>query len=62
LTNALHGNLHRLSEKNLKKLINYYVTGTLSLPDHYLLLNEIIGPKAMSKVLVIPKNMNTAVR
>ena len=42
LMNALHGNLHRLSEKSLRKLVNYYITGTLSLQDHYLLLNEII--------------------
>jgi hypothetical protein len=60
LMNALHGNLHRLSEKGLNKLLNYYITGTLSLPDHYSLLNEIIGPKAMSKALVVPKNTNTA--
>ena len=51
LMNALHGNLNRLSEKNLKRLVNYYATGILSLPDQYLILNEIIGPKAMSLVL-----------
>jgi len=44
LMNALHGNLHQLSDKSLKKLINYYVTGILTLPDQYLCLNEIIGP------------------
>jgi hypothetical protein len=51
LMNALHGNLNRLSEKNLRRLIKYYATGILSLPDQYLILNEIIGPKAMSLVL-----------
>ena len=51
LMNALHGNLNRLSEQNWKKLLNYYATGILSLPDQYLILNEIIGPKAMSLVL-----------
>ena len=54
LMNALHSNLHRLSDKSFEKLINYYATGTLSLPDQYLCLNEIIGPKAMSKALHLP--------
>ena len=51
LMNALHGNLNRLSEKNWKSLVKYYETGILSLQDQYLILNEIIGPKAMSLVL-----------
>tara|TARA_R100001086_G_scaffold224224_1_gene142161 strand:- start:327 stop:539 length:213 start_codon:yes stop_codon:yes gene_type:complete len=54
LMNALHGNLNQLSDKSLKKLIGYFATGSLSLPDHYLLLSEIIGPKAMLKVLKVP--------
>jgi hypothetical protein len=51
LMNALHGNLNLLSEKNLKRLVKYFETGILSLQDQYLILNEIIGPKAMSLVL-----------
>jgi len=48
--NALHGNLHRLSEQNLKKLINYYVTGTLSSTDQALLLKQITEDTGMSKI------------
>ena len=51
LMNALHGNLNRLSEQSWKTLLNYFETGTLLLQDQYLILNEIIGPKAMSLVL-----------
>jgi hypothetical protein len=51
LMKELHGNLHKLSKESFKKLTNYYATGTLSLKDQYLLLSEIIGPKAMSKAL-----------
>ena len=47
LMNALHGNLSQLSEKNWKSLLKYFETGILSLQDQYLILNEIIGPKAM---------------
>ena len=47
LMNALHGNLNRLSERNWKKLLKYFETGTLLLQDQYSILNEIIGPKAM---------------
>ena len=41
LTQRLHGNLHLLSEQNLKKLINYYATGTLTSSDRNSLLKEI---------------------
>ena len=51
---SLDGNLNLLSDESMKKLVRYYETGTLSLADHYLLLNEIIGPKAMSLVLHLP--------
>jgi hypothetical protein len=51
LMNALHGNLSRISVENWKSLLKYFETGTLSLQDQYLLLNEIIGPKAFSLVL-----------
>ena len=51
LMNALHGNLNRLSERNWKKLLTYFETGTLLLQDQYSILNEIIGPKAMSLAL-----------
>ena len=51
LMNALHGNLNRLSEQSWKTLLKYFETGTLLLQDQYLILNEIIGPKAMSLVL-----------
>ena len=54
LMSELHGNLHKLSDESFKKLVNYFATNTLSLPDHYSLLNEIIGPKAMLKVLKLP--------
>ena len=55
LMNALHGNLNRLSEKNFKKLLTYYETGTLSLADHYLLLSEIIGPEVFSLAVRVPE-------
>jgi hypothetical protein len=51
---ALHGNLNKLSEESWKKLLQYFETGTLSLPDHYLLLNEITGPKVMLRALKVP--------
>jgi hypothetical protein len=51
LMNALHGNLNRLSERSLRNLVEYFATGILSLQDQYLILNEIIGPKAMSLAL-----------
>jgi len=54
LMSELHSSLHKLSDESFKKLVNYYATNTLSLRDHYLLLNEIIGPKAMLKVLKLP--------
>jgi hypothetical protein len=41
LMSALHGNLHRLSDQSLKKLINYYATSTLTSRDRNLLLKEI---------------------
>ena len=41
LMNKLHGNLHLLSEDNLKILVNYYVTGILSSSDQALLLKSI---------------------
>ena len=59
LMNALHGNLNRLSEKNWKSLVKYYETGILSLQDQYLILNEIIGPKAMSLVLKASDSKNS---
>ena len=54
LMNELHGNLHKLSDESFKKLVNYYATNTLTLRDHYSLLNEIIGPKVMLKALKLP--------
>ena len=56
LMKNLHGNLNLLSDESMKKLLGYYSTGTLSLKDHYLLLNELIGPKAMSLVLHLPNS------
>ena len=58
LMNALHGNLNRLSAKNWKSLVKYFETGILSLQDQYLILNEIIGPKAMSLVLKASDSKN----
>ena len=51
LTRELHSNLHKLSEKNFRKLVNYFATNTLSLRDQYSLLSDLIGPQAMSKTL-----------
>lgn len=42
----LHGNLHLLSELNLRLLIHYFENGTLSSQDRDLLLNEITKAKA----------------
>ena len=50
LMNELHGNLHQLSELNLKTLIHYYESGTLSSQDRDSLLNEITKAKATSQV------------
>ena len=50
LIRALHGNLHRLSEKNYEKLKRYYAGDTLSLEDQNSLLNEITAVKDMSRV------------
>jgi len=58
LMNALHGNLNLLSEKSMKKLLNYFETGTLSLQDQYLLLKEIIGLEAYTRVLQVPDLKN----
>ena len=58
LINELHGNLNRLSDPSMKKLLGYFETGTLTLQDQYLLLNEIIGPKAMLKELHLPDLKN----
>ena len=41
LTNALHGNLHRLSELNLRALIHYYESGFLSSQDRSSLLKDL---------------------
>tara|TARA_R110002012_G_scaffold198116_1_gene366855 strand:- start:55 stop:210 length:156 start_codon:yes stop_codon:yes gene_type:complete len=46
LTAALHSNLHRLSKKNLKRLIKYYATGILSSRARRKLLKEITKHKA----------------
>jgi hypothetical protein len=54
LMSALHGNLNKLSDKNWKKLLQYFETGTLTLPAHYSILSEIIGLKATSLVLKVP--------
>ena len=54
LMNNLHNNLNKLSEESMKKLVSYFETGTLSLKDHYLLLNEIIGPEVFSRQLHLP--------
>jgi hypothetical protein len=58
LMKALHGNLNLLSDKSMKKLVNYYATGILTLADQYLLLNEIIGPEAFTLVLHSPNSRN----
>lgn len=51
LMNKLHGNLHLLSEDNLKRLVNYYVTGILSSTDQALLLKQITDDTDMSKTV-----------
>ena len=50
LIRALHGNLHRLSDKSYEKLKRYYAGDTLSLEDQNSLLNEITAAKDMSRV------------
>jgi hypothetical protein len=52
LMNLLHGNLNRLSEENLKSLINYYATGILTWQERSSLLGDLTKPKDTSKVLL----------
>ena len=49
LTQKLHGNLHLLSELNLKALLHYFENGTLSSQDRDSLLNEITKREATSQ-------------
>ena len=48
LMSQLHGNLNLLSGKSFQKLLTYVETGTLSLQDQSLLLNEITEQKVIS--------------
>ena len=47
LMSELHGSLHRLSKKSMKKLSKYYETGTLKSKARNSLLKEITEHKAM---------------
>ena len=49
LMRELHGSLHRLSERNWRRLKGYYETGILSSLDQSSLLSEITKHKVMSK-------------
>ena len=49
LMKALHGNLHVLSELNLKALLTYYYTGFLTYQERASLLKEITEAKATSQ-------------
>tara|TARA_B100000035_G_scaffold198710_1_gene169785 strand:+ start:522 stop:701 length:180 start_codon:yes stop_codon:yes gene_type:complete len=49
LMTLLHGNCHLLSEKSLKKLVNYYATGILTYSDQNLLQKEITNRLGMWK-------------
>jgi hypothetical protein len=49
LIRALHGNLHRLSDRNYEKLKRYYEGDTLSFEDQNLLLNELYAARDMSQ-------------
>ena len=47
LMKELHGSLHRLSKKNMKRLLKYYEKGTLKSKARNSLLKEITEHKAM---------------
>ena len=49
LMKELHGSLHRLSKKSMKKLSKYYETGTLKSKARRSLLKEITEHKATYK-------------
>tara|TARA_R100001443_G_scaffold17691_2_gene28208 strand:+ start:601 stop:780 length:180 start_codon:yes stop_codon:yes gene_type:complete len=48
LMKHLHGNLRKLSEENMKKLVSYYEGNTLTLQEQCSLLSEITGHKVTS--------------
>ena len=50
LTKLLHGNLHRLSDKNFKILMKYYEIGILTYEEENSLRNEITAHRDMSRV------------
>jgi hypothetical protein len=54
LMKELHGNLNLLSDESMKTLLNYYASGTLSLEDRNLLLNEITKRRDTSKDVPLP--------
>ena len=49
LTKLLHGNLHRLSDKNFQILKKHYEGNTLTLEEENSLRNEITAHRDMSK-------------
>jgi hypothetical protein len=50
LTKLLHGNLHRLSDKNFKILTSYYEGNILTSEEENSLRNEIMAHRDMSRV------------
>tara|TARA_R100000008_G_scaffold68119_1_gene45301 strand:+ start:134 stop:313 length:180 start_codon:yes stop_codon:yes gene_type:complete len=54
LMKALHGNLNKLSEKNMNKLLKYFEGSTLSLQDQCSLLSEITGHEGTYKDAHLP--------
>ena len=49
LMNLLHGNLHRLSNKNFETLKRYFDGDTLTLEEENSLRNEITAHRDMSR-------------
>jgi hypothetical protein len=49
LMSELHGSLHRLSKKNMKRLLKYYEKGTLKSKARNSLLKEITKHKDIFK-------------
>ena len=50
LTKLLHGNLHRLSDKNFQILKKHYAGDTLTFEEENSLRNEITAHRDMSRV------------
>ena len=58
LMKELHGSLHRLSKKSMKKLLKYYEKGTLKSKARNSLLKEITEHKATYEGLPLRDSKN----